>query len=179
MDQKTNYIRMGITAFLTAAGILLFYDTLFGGKVLLALLTALSPILFGAFVAYLLAPMVNAFESALFPLREGRPRKRSTLAFIRTVSILLCWVVIGCCFYVLASVLMPELYKSVLQLVSNADNYYRTINGWVIHLLETNPDVAKWVAQQMESFFRDIDKWLTGGVLPQLQQVMVDRKSVV
>lgn len=173
MDQKTNYIRMGITAFLTAAGILLFYDTLFGGKVLLALLTAMSPILFGAFVAYLLAPMVNAFESALFPRREGRSRKRSTLAVIRTVSILLCWVVIGCCFYVLASVLMPELYKSVLQLVSNADNYYRTINGWVIHLLETNPDVAKWVAQQMESFFRDIDKWLTGGVLPQLQQVMV------
>ena len=72
MDQKTNYIRMGITAFLTAAGILLFYDTLFGGKVLLALLTALSPILFGAFVAYLLAPMVNAFAPS-FPCGRGGP----------------------------------------------------------------------------------------------------------
>lgn len=173
MDQKTNYIRMGITAFLTAAAILLFYDTLFGGKVLLALLAALGPILFGAFVAYLLAPMVNFFEKSLFPRREGKTRKRSTAAFIRTVSILLCWLVIACCFYLLASVLMPELYKSILQLIENADNYYRTINGWVTHLLETNPEVAAWVGQQMAAFFQDIDRWLTNGVLPQLQTVMV------
>ena len=32
MERKNNYISMGVTAFLTAAAILLFYDTLFGGK---------------------------------------------------------------------------------------------------------------------------------------------------
>ena len=85
---------------------------------------------------------------------------------------LLCWLVIWFFFYLLASVLMPELYKSVLQLVDNADNYYRTISGWVIHLLETNPEAANWVAQQMAAYFQDIDKWLTSGVLPQLQTVM-------
>ena len=172
MDQKSNCIRIGVTAFLTAAAILLFYDTLFGGKVLLALLRAMGPILFGAFVAYLLAPMVNAFEGALFPRRGTGARKRSAAALIRTVSMLLCWLVIWFFFYLLASVLMPELYKSVLQLVDNADNYYRTISGWVIHLLETNPEAANWVAQQMAAYFQDIDKWLTSGVLPQLQTVM-------
>ena len=172
MDQKSNCIRIGVTAFLTAAAILLFYDTLFGGKVLLALLRAMGPILFGAFVAYLLAPMVNAFEGALFPRRGTGARKRSAAALIRTVSMLLCWLVIWFFFYLLASVVMPELYKSVLQLVDNADNYYRTISGWVIHLLETNPEAANWVAQQMAAYFQDIDKWLTSGVLPQLQTVM-------
>ena len=172
MDQKSNCIRIGVTAFLTAAALLLFYDTLFGGKVLLALLRAMGPILFGAFVAYLLAPMVNAFEGALFPRRGTGARKRSAAALIRTVSMLLCWLVIWFFFYLLASVLMPELYKSVLQLVDNADNYYRTISGWVIHLLETNPEAANWVAQQMAAYFQDIDKWLTSGVLPQLQTVM-------
>lgn len=173
MERKSNHISMGVTAFLTAAAILLFYDTLFGGKAVLALLKTVQPILYGAFIAYLLAPMVNFFERSLFPLRPGRERKRSHAMLVRTAGILLAWLVIAFFFYLLASVLLPELYKSVLQLIDNADNYYRTISGWVIHLLETNPTVANWVSQQMAAYFQDLDKWLTGGVLPQLQAVMV------
>ena len=173
MERRNNYVSMGVTAFLTAAAVLLFYDTLFGGKTVLALLETVKPILYGAFIAYLLAPMVNFFERSLFPLRPGRERKRSAAMLVRTVGIMLAWLVILVLFYLLASVLMPELYKSVLQLIDNADNYYRTISGWVIHLLETNPAVASWVSQQMAAYFQDLDKWLTSGVLPQLQAVMV------
>ncbi|MCI9331648.1 MAG: AI-2E family transporter [Oscillibacter sp.] len=173
MERKDHYISMGVTAFLTAAAMMLFYDTLFGGKTLLALLRTVRPILYGAFIAYLLAPMVNAFERQLFPRRPGRERKRSQALFIRAVGILLAWLVIAVFFYLLASVLLPELYKSVLQLVANVDNYYSTISGWVTHLLETNPAVADWVSQQMAAYFQDLDKWLTGGVLPQVQAVMV------
>ena len=173
MERKNNYVSMGVTAFLTAAAVMLFYDTFFGGKAVLALLKAVQPILYGAFIAYLLAPIVNFFEGLLFPPRPDRPRKRSHALFIRTVGILLAWMVIAFFFYLLASVLMPELYKSVLQLIDNADNYYRTISGWVIHLLETNPAVADWVGRQMAAYFQDLDKWLTSGVLPQLQAVMI------
>jgi len=171
MDRRKDYIGMGVTAFLTAAAIILLYDTVFGGKAALELLTAVRPILYGAFIAYLLAPMVNCFERCLFPPRS-RKRKRSAAALIRTIGILLSWLVIGFLFYLLASVLLPELYKSVLQLVDNVDDYYNTISGWVTHLLETNPAVAGWVSRQMAAYFQDIDKWLTGGVLPQLQTVM-------
>ena len=170
MERKNNCISMGVTAFLTAAAILLFYDTLFGGKAVLALLRTVRPILYGAFIAYLLAPMVNFFERHLFPPRPGR--KRAQALFIRAAGILAAWLVIAFFAYLLASVLMPELYKSVLQLVSNVDNYYNTISGWVTHLLETNPAVADWVSQQMAVYFQDLDKWITSGVLPQLQAVM-------
>lgn len=173
MERKNHYVSLGVTVFLTAAAVMLLYDTLFGGKAALALVEAVKPILYGAFIAYLLAPMVNFFERNLFPLRSGKPRNRSAAMAVRTVGILLAWLVIACFFYLLASVLMPELYKSVLQLIDNADNYYRTISGWVIHLLETNPTVANWVNQQMAAYFQDLDKWLTSGVLPQLQAVMV------
>ena len=173
MERKNNCISMGVTAFLTAAAILLFYDTLFGGKAVLDLLKTVQPILYGAFIAYLLAPMVNFFERGLFPLRPGRERKRSQAMLVRTAGILLAWLVIAFFFYLLASVLLPELYKSVLQLIANVDNYYNTISGWVNHLLETNPAVSGWVSQQMAAYFQDLDKWLTGGVLPQLQAVMV------
>ena len=173
MERRNSYVSMGVTAFLSAAAILLFYDTLFGGKAVLALLKTVQPILYGAFIAYLLTPMVNFFERNLFPLRPGRVWNRPQVLLVRTAGILLAWTVIAFFCYLLASVLMPELYKSVLQLIDNADNYYRTISGWVIQLLEANPAVADWVSQQMAAYFRDLDKWLTSGVLPQLQAVMV------
>ena len=175
MERKNHYISMGVTAFLTAAAILLFYDTLFGGKAVLALLKTVQPILYGAFIAYLLAPMVNFFERHLFPRRPGRTRKRSHDMAIRTVGILLAWLVICAFFYLLASVLLPELYKSVLQLIANVDNYYQTISGWVTgmsnHLLETYPDLSRQIVEKLENYFQDFDKWLES-LLPQLQTVM-------
>ena len=172
MERKRDYIGMGVTAFLAGAAILLFYDSLFGGKMILSLLTSVRPILYGAFIAYLLAPIVNFFERHLFPRRPGRARKRSAAALIRTAGILLSWLVVWFFFYLLASVLMPELYKSILQLIANVDNYYQTVSGWITHLLETYPDMSARVLEQMNLYFQDIDKWLTGGVLPQLQTVM-------
>ena len=163
---------MGVTAFLAAAAILLFYDTLFGGKTILAVLTSVRPILYGAFIAYLLTPMVNFFERKLFPRRAGRTRSRSAAAAVRTASILLSWLVICFFIYLLASVLMPELYKSILQLIANIDDYYSTISGWVTHLLETYPQTAARVGEQMNAYFQNFDRLLTNDVLPQLQTVM-------
>ena len=175
MERKNNYISLGVTVFLTAAAILLFYDTFFGGKGLLALLETVRPILYGAFIAYLLAPMVNFFERCLFPPRPGRERKRSQAMLIRTAGILLGWLVVWFFFYLLASVLLPELYKSVLQLVANVDKYYQTISGWVTslsnHLLETNPDLAQQIVEKLGNYFQDFGRWLSG-LLPQLQTVM-------
>lgn len=176
MPQRKRYIQIGLTAFCTVCAILLFYDTFFGSRVLLdlwrKLLSALAPVLYGGFMAYLLSPMVNFFE-ALSPVssaaREGNRRIRLAL---RTVSIALTWAVIGILLYLLASVLLPELYKSILQLISNGEAYYRTVSGWVEHLLETNPDLEAWVTSQMNTYYKDITTWLTKEVLPQAQTVM-------
>ena len=98
-------------------------------------------------------------------------KKRS--AAVRTASILLSWMVIGFFLYLLISVLAPELYKSLTQLVNNVDTYYNTVSGWITHLLETYPEISAQVIRQMNDYFQDIDGWLTGHVLPQLQTVMV------
>ena len=92
---------------------------------------------------------------------------------VRALSILLTWVVIGVLLYLLASVLLPELYKSVLQLVSNAETYYWTISDWVQHLLETNPALETWVAAQMDGIYADISHWVKTDMLPQAQILML------
>ena len=66
MPQKKRYVQLGLTVFCTVAAILLFYDTLFGHRALQKFcgqfLEAIAPILYGSFMAYLLAPMVSFFE---------------------------------------------------------------------------------------------------------------------
>lgn len=76
-------MKLGLTVFCTVSAILLFYDTLFGRRVLQSIsrqmLTAVQPILYGALIAYLLAPVVNFFERTLFPGALEKARRKGRL----------------------------------------------------------------------------------------------------
>lgn len=87
MKKKDSAVRWGLALFLTVGAILLFYDTLFGRRVLPSfggqLLKALQPVLIGAVLAYLLAPVIDFIENLFFPEQmkkahaEGRMTSRS------------------------------------------------------------------------------------------------------
>ena len=66
MKQKGIYGKAALTAILTVCAILIFYDTFFGSRTLIALLKklldALTPILLGSLFAYLLSPVINFFD---------------------------------------------------------------------------------------------------------------------
>lgn len=179
MAQKNRYIKWGLTVFCVVAAILLFYDTLFGHQVLQKFIRqfsgAVRPVLYGAFMAYLLVPVVDFFERQFCSIQAVKKAVQTGKAAmaVRALSILLTWVVIGVLLYLLASVLLPELYKSVLQLVSNAETYYWTISDWVQHLLEMNPTLETWVAAQMDGIYADISHWVKTDMLPQAQILML------
>ena len=180
MKQKDqHHIKWGLTVFCTVAAILVFYDTLLGSRFLLKVwrqfISAIMPILYGAALAYLLAPVVDWFDSAMLHVRLARKpgnRGRRVSLGIRSFSILLTWALIGVMLYLLASVLLPELYKSLLQLFSNIENYYNTISGWVVHMLETYPSLEHWVSEQMATYYQSMETWLQNELLPQAPMVM-------
>ena len=176
--KKNVYVRTGLTVFCTVAAILLFYDTFFASRVLLRigrqLLRAVMPILYGVFMGYLLVPMVNFFECGFFPAGMRTPKKgRYVSPLTRGGAIILSWLVIGLLFYLLGSFLVPELYRSIMQLVNNLETYYNTIYGWVNHLLENNPSFGPWVTTQMDTYFDGFVDWMTQDVLPQTQKLVV------
>ena len=176
--KKNVYVRTGLTVFCTVAAILLFYDTFFASRVLLRigrqLLSAVMPILYGVFMGYLLVPMVNFFECALFPGELRTPKKgRYVSPLTRGGAIGMSWLVIGFLFYLLGSFLVPELYRSIMQLVNNLETYYNTIYGWVNHLLENNPSFGPWVTTQMNTSFNTFLDWMTKDVLPQTQKLVL------
>lgn len=186
MNRKSGYVKAGGAVFVTVGAVLLFYDTLFGRHWLPGIwrqfLGAIRPILYGAFMAYLLAPVVNFFEVRLFPaqVERARAKGRFTAPAARAASMLLTWLLVCLMFYILASVLLPELYRSIFQLVSNVENYYNTIAGWVEKLLATYPDVETMVVNQMNTYYQDITSWLgANDVADWLQKALSQAQTVM
>ena len=178
MARKEGTIRLGVALFVIVASILVFYDTLFGSRFLPRfwdkLMGAVAPILYGAFMAYLLAPVINFFERKLFGERAIKAKKAGHIPSkgIRAVSLLLTWILICVLLYLAAYILIPELYKSVVQLVSNVETYYHTIVGWTEWLVEENPAVGTWVINKMNSYYVQAETWLETSAMPHIQTVV-------
>ena len=178
MKKDNHYFGWGLTAVVSVCSILLFYDLVFRSSILLRYLGVLAgilaPVLYGAAMAYLLAPVVNWFEGSVFRRRDGRA------GWIRAASIALTWLVVAVFLYAIISILLPELYKSVLQLVSNVENYYNTIAGWVETLLATYPDVEDLVVGQLNSYYQDITGWLNAhDIADWLQKALSQAQTVM
>ena len=178
MRRASIYVKTGVTVFLVTAAILLFYDTLFGSRWLLGvanqMLDALQPVLMGAMIAYMLAPAIDFFEQRLFPKQVQKAREEGLpcAAIPRAVSLILIWIIIGIAVYLLMSFLLPELYRSVVQLLGNLENYYNLIAGWIEELFHLNPEMESWVSGLMRDYYNDLLTWVTNTLMPKAQQIV-------
>ena len=170
--EKKRYFYWGLTIFASVCAIMVFYDTVFRNGVLLSLwrtlAKALRPVIYCAVMAYLLAPLVNFFDRCILKL-AGEKSKRG---LVRAGSILLTWAVVFLILYGLFSILLPQLYQSVVTLVGNMQNYYNTVYAWVTQLLEKNPNIETWVANAIDEYWDEMRDWFTGKFLPQAQQTI-------
>ena len=170
--EKKRYFYWGLTGFLTVCGIMVFYDTVFRHGVLLSLLhtlfKALRPVIYGAVMAYLFAPIVNFFDRCILSLTAGKGNR----AWIRALSILLTWALAFFVLYLFFSILIPQLYLSVATLVANSRSYYNTVYDWASQLLERNPQIGTLVTNAANEYWDEMRKWFTGTFLPQAQQTL-------
>ena len=168
MKKDNHYFAWGLTAVCVVCAVLLIYDLIFRDSIVMAyagmLVDILAPVLYGAAMAYLLAPIVNWFERIILRRRGRAPSK-----WRRAISVALTWIVVLALLYALFSVLLPELYASVVQLVDNAQRYYYTVYDWVIHLLESNPEFAARASEVINEYYTDALAWLNVNLVPQLQ----------
>lgn len=178
--KRTQYFKWGLTAFLTVCAVLVFYDTFYQNGVLQRFLSKLAsilaPVLYGAAIAYLLTPVMSWLEKAiragwkkLFPKRELKPRSGG----LRLVSILLTEAVVIFLLYLLMSVLIPQLVDSVTTLINNAEAYYRKVYTWANGLLDSENEIAVWLAGLITERYTDGMAFLTDKVLPWAQKAVV------
>ena len=171
MKQKT-YLHWGLTLTAAACAILVFYDTFFQNGVLLVfmerLFKILTPVLYGLAMAYLLTPIVDAFDRVF---RDRLGIKRAGL--VRCLSILVTWVIALGLIYLLFSILVPELAASISLLFSNFESYYRTIYSWATQLVEDNPYVSERLLTLVRNYYNELVNWVTNTLIPGAQVAIV------
>lgn len=130
------YVRWGITAFLTVIAILSVYDIFFGAHRIAGYLnvleTVFTPVVCGAAIAYLLAPIVDFLERTV--LRRWAARgmaERKQKGWVRLVSVLLTLFIVLGAIILLLCFLIPEVIASIMQLAENIPMYISVVQSWM------------------------------------------------
>ena len=179
MKERKKYLRLGLTLFLTACAILIFYDTFYKGGTLQSFLTKLvailAPVLYGFVMAYLLAPVVNWMERVLTGgAKRALKGKGVNLPnrWLRGLSILLTWAFVLLLVFLLMVMLIPQLVDSITMLINNAESYYNKIYDWVNGLLNGDSDVGNWATQMIDRYYDNALELLEKNILPWAQSLL-------
>lgn len=100
--------------------------------------------------------------------KELKPRSGA----LRLVSILLTEAAVIFLLYLLMSVLIPQVADSVTTLINNAESYYRKVYRWAQELLNSNNEIAVWLAGRITERYSDGMDFLTNQVLPWAQKAI-------
>ena len=177
--KRTQYFKWGLTAFLTVCAVLVFYDTFYQDGTLQGFLSQLasilSPVLYGFAIAYLLTPVMSWLENniALLWKRCFKKELKRPSGALRLISILLTEAAVLFLLYLLMSVLIPQLVDSVTTLINNAESYYRNVYRWADSLLDSDNEIAVWIASLITDRYSDGMVFLTEKILPWVQKAVV------
>lgn len=160
-DEMKKYLKIGITgAAILASGILCAF-VLFKMRIIIELLKGitgiLKPFLYGAVIAYLLAPLCNKIEEKLFQTFPKANRKAKRFICFIAIVISLCaalaivWMVI--------MLIIPQVWDSVMKIIDMVPQKITILNNWIEHMLENQPELQAYFeefANQAESHINSL-----------------------
>ena len=132
---------------------------------------SLRPILYGAVLAYLFKPMCNYFEKRLtflFGKKLGHDKAKKLSHYL---SMLLTYIIFGAIIYFLLSIILPQLVKSIMQLVSSIPAFYNSLILLVKKIVSENPLLAENIEHILEGFYQGFNSWYQGSLFPLLSQI--------
>lgn len=158
-QRKPDYMKLGLTIFLSlAASIAFFFLLLRFGAVssfLAVVLSALKPVLIGMVLAYLLCPIVKFFEKLLKKLG-----KFARLAAV-LVTLLLAFVLFG----LFCALMVPSLAKSVSELAAGLPAQLQGHLERLRAYLESDSEAVAAVMQMIESAENFLTNWIKNNML--------------
>ena len=180
MDEKRDrvYVKWGLTALavicISVVLVVIFTDLPGFFGVLRGLEAILEPLILGAVFAFLLNPIVRFVDTRLGPLLGGKTKWKTQA--VRNVSrgagVVTAVIVAALILYAFFSMLLPQLYESVVGIVDNAENYYTSIDRWVTNVLEDNPEIQGYVDSALGKIYEFINNWITTTFLQDVQKLL-------
>lgn len=156
-----KYLKIGITgAAILASGILCAF-VLFKMRVIIELLKGitgiLKPFLYGAVIAYLLAPLCNKIEEKLFQTFPKANRKAKR--FICFIAIVISLCVALAIVWMVIMLIIPQVWDSVMKIIDMVPQKITILNNWIEHMLENQPELQAYFeefANQAESHINSL-----------------------
>lgn len=181
-----NYLYKGITAFCVIALSIMFYMLLNRwGEVagLFGRITdALSPVLVGICVAYLLAPVMDFLENCLYMKLTARifgSNKKRAAFFSRLLGIISALIILLVFIAGLILMVIPQLIDSIEKLIGNTDRYIDVAQDWINGLISENPEFESTMEGLLDSTFGSIKKWLTEAIISKVDVLIINISSGV
>lgn len=176
-DRHRPYLRWGITIFLVFVCCILFFFSVLRFSELKALikdvLSALSPIIWGILIAYLLWPIVQHVRDFLTPrlssaIKNERRRNGISLGvgIFCALSIMLFIIVI------VISMVLPELLNTIFTFINNFGSYVETVEGWINTLLASNPEIQDMIRSAFDSLADWLYNWFQTDLLKELNVIV-------
>lgn len=160
-DEMKKYLKIGITgAAILASGILCAF-VLFKMRIIIELLKGitgiLKPFLYGAVIAYLLAPLCNKIEEKLFQTFPKANRKAKR--FICFIAIVISLCVALAIVWMVIMLIIPQVWDSVMKIIDMVPQKITILNNWTEHMLENQPELQAYFeefANQAESHINSL-----------------------
>ena len=176
-EKYNNYFRWGITVFSTIVCGILFFFILFRMDVIIGFLSKiigiLTPIILGAVIAYLLNPLVTITDRFLFNLGKRCRLSAKVSGFIATALSITLWLgLLIAGVSLLFSMIIPELYGSILKLVSDFRGYITIITDFINNHLKSNPEILQYVEEGLNTITNSVYNWVNNELILQVQNIM-------
>ena len=176
--RDSTYFKWGVTAlaviFISILLVVIFTDLPGFFGVLRGLEAILEPLILGAVFAFLLNPIVRFVDTRLGPLLGAKTKWKAQA--VRNVSrgagVVTAVIVAALILYAFFSMLVPQLYESVMSIIDSAPEYYQSLEKWAVNVLEDNPEIRTYVERALNTMQSYVENWVKTSFLSDVQKIL-------
>ncbi|MBO6141157.1 MAG: AI-2E family transporter [Ruminococcus sp.] len=120
-------------------------------------ISVMSPITWGVVIAFLMNPIMVRVEKLVnrFIFKKAPKPKASRAIAVVSACLIFAGIIVG-----LVAVVVPELLKSVSEIIDNFSSYADTAQEWVMKLFKNNKQVEKALSDTINRFTKDFSTTL-------------------
>ena len=132
----------------------------------------LKPILYGMVIAYLLNPIVKQVDRILVPRLEKYMQKNRAKKCSRGIGVILSLVFLFALITALCNMLIPELVKSIRDLIITLPVQLNNVVDWFNHLQASDTAMGILMRNALEEGTTTLQNWLRTDLMPQVNTIM-------
>jgi len=169
-NENRKYVKLGITGVVIIFVSLLCFFFLFRlsavFQVIQDVLKILSPFLYGAVIAYILAPICNCLEHWLHKILPNS--RRLPVAISIVIAVLLALVIVSA----LIMLVFPQMWKSIMDILAVLPGQLESFINWFHNFLVNQPEFQAWWDDFSSETILKIEAWVRSDLLPTAQNAL-------